>query len=190
MLFRSAFSLEPANHITRTTWTITQPYTAYLGDAPQAQEIQCDIARTGPLIDINGDFVTLRNLWFSDVASATTVRVSGGTQVRIENCVFDVADLAIEVMDGVSDVSVVECVFVGGTRAVHLRGTGARHRVAGCRFVASPVLPDASIYADDAITDSLYDENIAAGAASSLLSVKALTGYSIGTAIGTVTVRP
>lgn len=186
------FYFEPATHILRQTITVATPYVMLAGDAPQSQEIKRDLTSTDPLFVIDADYVVLRNLWFTDAKTDTTVgtiRVTGGTQVVIDGCVFDTAGLAIEVADGVSDVTVTDCVFTGPDRSVWLRGTSARHRVAGNRFIAAPAVPDAAIYADDAITDSLYDENICP-AASALLSVKLGTGYSIGTAIGGLTVRP
>lgn len=186
------FYFEPGRHILRQSITVATPYVMLAGDAPQSQEVQRDVVTTDPLITITGDYVLLRNLWFTDAKTDDTVgtiRVAGGTQVVIEACVFDTAGLAIEVADGVEDVTVRGCVFSGSSRSVWLRGTGARHKVVDNRFIAAPAVPDAAIYADDTITDSLYDANVCP-AASSLVSVKLATGYSIGTAIGGITVRP
>ena len=170
--------------------TINQPYTCFAGDDRGAQEINCDVARTGPLLDIKADYVTIRDVWFTDASTSTTIRIGPCFNVRIERCVFDCNGLAIEVLDGSGDITISDCSFTKGTRQIDLQGVGNRHRVTLNRFNGFAVLPDANIYADDNITDSLYDGNIAPGAAASLLSVKALTGYSVGTAIGTVTVRP
>ena len=183
------FGIEPALHTLRETMAIAQPYTCFAGDDRGAQEVKCDVARTGPLLDIQGQYVTIRDLWFTDQSPSVTIRVSGFF-VRIERCVFDCSGVAIEVVDGTQEVTIDNCLFLQGARQVDLQGTQTRARVTMNRFMGLATLPDASIYASDNVTDSLYDGNIATGAAASLLSVKALTGYSIGTAIGTVTVRP